>query len=361
MKKFLVLFLLATVYAGELLAASLGGAGASNGWGDTDVRRKISIQQGTAISAWDDRGSVVTFSTMTACGDGTYFIEISTNYGMVPGAIYNFMFFAQTPSTWAPTGLSSNKTYAEPVPSSGSDAAFIVCTDSSNISGTRKSGAAYYSGVGPTGGDGRRVLAIPTGVTKLYVYSNFGSTPTTDVSAMPAGSTSVDLSWTPIGGSWGSDFENVDVTMGGNYNVYRSSALDTDYVLILSTAGACKTYTDTGAVNGPLVAGDTYYYVVVSSDPYSGLTNTPNTVDANLVKYTYNTVISTTPGGTNVPYMASARPANPIPVYFKVEKPNWDYIEQNGYIVYLTPAGEDGRFYPYKVQGKITRVCLPRT
>ncbi|MEA2081470.1 MAG: hypothetical protein U9O97_01840, partial [Elusimicrobiota bacterium] len=66
-------------------------------------------------------------------------------------------------------------------------------------------------------------------------------------------------------------------------------------------------------------------------------------------------------GGTDVPYNASARPSAAIPVYFKVEKPNWDYIEANGYFVYLTPAGEDGRVYTNKIQGKITRVYIPRT
>lgn len=353
MKKFLSFVLLCGLMSGTAFAA-MGGAGAASGWGDTRVQKKISIQQGTGVSAWVDRGDILTASTMTAVGDGTYYIKVENL--LCPGAIYNYVFMAV--STSAPTGLTSGTTYYDPTPNYGSDAGFVVCTDSANVSGTLQAGAGYYSGVGPTGSDGRRVLSIPYDVSKLWVYNNYGSTPSvTNVQASPTGANSVTVSW-EHNSEWGTDemFKPIDVIMGGKYLVYQSTGLASVYEFSTSTHGYSTSISTQG-----LITGSTYYFVVVSSDAYAGLTNTPNTPDGNLATYAYSTVISTTAGGTDVPYSASARPSAAIPVYFKVEKPNWDYIEANGYLVYLTPAGADGRFYSNKIQGKITRVCIPRT
>jgi len=338
--------ILAAVLFSGLLFAKFGGSGASSAWGGNGVIKKISIQQGTSVSVWTDRGNIVQMAEMQPVGDGTYYIKISTDYGMVPGATYNFLFFVVTPSTWAPSGLTPGTTYAEPVPNYGSDAGFVVCTDSTNVSGTLLPNAGYYSSLN---GDARRILEIPYDVNQLWVYCNFASTPQITASALPAGKTSIELSWTPVG-SWGSGFPAVDVIVGGKYYIYRSSGLNLTYQLILSTAGSVTSYTDTG-----LTTGVTYYYVFVATDAYKGAVNpATKTPDANLV--TRTNVDSATP---NDYYDAWARPSAPIPVYFKIEKPNWEYIEKHGYIVYLTPVGVDGRFYPFKVPGRIVRVYLP--
>ncbi|MBA3051726.1 hypothetical protein KKF70_06310 [bacterium] len=361
MKKFLSFVLLCGLMSGTAFAA-MGGAGAASGWGDTRVQKKISIQQGTGVSAWVDRGDILTASTMTAVGDGTYLIKVENL--MCPGAKYNYIFMAV--STSAPTGLTSGTTYYDPTPNYGSDAGFVVSASSGGAGQPALiniSGAGYYKGVGPTGGDGRRVLDIPYDVSKLWVYNNYGSTPSVyNVQASPTGADSVTVSWEHNSGwrdgegNLSEMFKPIDVIMGGKYLVYQSTGLASVYEFSTSTHGYSTSISTQG-----LITGSTYYFVVVSSDAYAGLTNTPNTPDGNLATYAYSTVISTTAGGTDVPYSASARPSAAIPVYFKVEKPNWDYIEANGYLVYLTPAGADGRFYPNKIQGKITRVCIPRT
>ncbi|PKN00563.1 MAG: hypothetical protein CVU78_00370 [Elusimicrobia bacterium HGW-Elusimicrobia-2] len=352
MKKFLVMVLLSGLMAAQSFAA-MGGAGASSAWGDKRVQKKISIQQGTSVGAYVDRGDILMASTMTAVGDGTYYIKVENL--LCPGAVYNYQFMAV--STSAPTGLTSGTTYYDPVPSSGSDAAFVVSASSggagqpalSNISG-----AGYYGG---TGDGGRRILSIPYDVSQLWVYNNWGSTPSVaSVQASPTGADSVTVSWVQTDPWTGGISKPIDVIMGGKYFVYQSTGLASVYEFSTSTHGYSTSISTQG-----LITGSTYYFVVVSSDAYAGLTNTPNTPDGNLATYAYSTVISTTAGGTDVPYSASARPSAAIPVYFKVEKPNWDYIEANGYLVYLTPVGEDGRYFRNKIQGKITRVCMPRT
>jgi len=356
MKKFLCAVLLSGLTAVPSFAA-MGGAGADSAWGDTRMQKKISIQQGTNVAAWDTRGDILMASTMTPVGDGTYCIKVDNL--LCPGAIYNYVFMAV--STSAPTGLTSGTTYYDPVPSSGADAGFVVCTDSTNVAGTLQAGAGYYSSLGS---DARRVLSIPYDVDKLWVYNNYGSTPSVmNVQAIPTGANSVTVSWDHDSawadkekGTLDEKFKPIDVIMGGKYSVYQATGLASVYEFSTSTPGYSTSISTQG-----LTTGVTYYFVVVSSDAYAGLTNTPNTADGNLASYMYETVLSTTAGGTSVPYDASARPSAAIPVYFKVEKPNWDYIEQNGYTVYMTPVGEDGRSFPNKVQGKITRVYIPRS
>jgi len=334
-----------------ILAAStsfaLDGSGAGGEYGD--LTKKICIQSGTSISAWNEPGRADMtndqMATMTPVGDGTYQDQID----LVPGGKYNFMFFAVSPDTWAPTGLLTKTTYYDCVPTEGGDQAFI--TSQSSVTVTDDGNGSYIS----IGGDARRKVEIPQDISKYFVYCNWASTPIapSSVEAVPLATSTIRLSW-----SWNSDwgtineaFKPVDVIAGGKYYVYKATSPTDYYEIVYSTAGYGQQWDDTN-----LILGNTYYYVVTSSDCYKGTTNA-NVVDANLAMVG--------PLATDSPdtytQMASGRTAEKIPVYFKVEHMDWDYVAEHGHLVWLTPADEDGRVYPYKVQGKITRVYLPRT
>jgi len=310
-------------------------------WGQ--VQKSIAIQPGTNVGAWSESGrSAATNSgnvdAMTAVGDGTYRYKA----WLTPGSTYNFIFFART-SDSPPSGLTANTSYYDIIPDSGKGKGMITSTSSTTIAGANTSSFISISG------DARRVVWIPSSLSETatyYVFSNFGSSPTlTDVSATPSDQ-SVYLTWVPYG-EWGSSDESMkaaDVIAGGGYHIYRSSNTPIGswtFEKILSTSGSHMSYTDTGLTNGT-----SYYYVVVSSDAYNGTGFIDN-------MYSPASVSSST-------YQAWARPAKPIPVYFKVEKLDWDYIEKHGFIVYLTPVGFDGRTYPNKIPAKITRVYLPK-
>ncbi|MBU3956651.1 hypothetical protein KJ633_09370, partial [bacterium] len=254
MKKFLSFVLLCGLMSGTAFAA-MGGAGAASGWGDTRVQKKISIQQGTSVAAWDIRGDILMASTMTAVGDGTYLIKVDNL--LCPGAIYNYVFMAV--STSAPTGLTSGTTYFDPTPDSGADAGFVVSASSGGVGQPALiniSGAGYYKKIGPTGGDSRRILEIPYDVSKLWVYNNYGSTPSvTNVQASPTGADSVTVSW-EHNSAWGTDekFKPIDVIMGGKYLVYQSTGLASVYEFSTSTHGYSTSISTQG-----LITGSTYY------------------------------------------------------------------------------------------------------
>jgi len=333
MRRFLVFLSFVFVVAG--LRADM------STWGQ--LGKSIMIHPGLTTGAWDEGGrSDATNSgladPMTPVGDGTYQYKA----WLTPGVTYNFIFFAWTSSS-PPTGLSANTTYYDIIPNSGSGKGMVTSTSSSTISGTNTSWFVNISG------DARRAVWIPASLgsnATYWVFSNFGSSPTlTQVNAVP-GNQSVSLSWTPYG-EWGTGDETMkaaDVIAGGMYHIYRSSNQPSgswNFELILSTSGEHMSYTDTNVTNGT-----TYYYVVISSDAYDG-----TGLISNL--YSPQTASSTT-------YQASAQPRQPIPVYFKVEKLDWDYVEKHGFIVYLTPKGFDARTYPNKIPARITRVYLPR-
>lgn len=308
-------------------------------WGQ--LGKSIAIQPGTNVSAWSEAGrSDATNSgnvdAMTAVGDGTYKYKA----WLTPGATYNFIFFAYTNDS-PPSGLTANTTYYDTVPNSGQGQGMVTSTSSTTITGANT--ASFIS----ISGDARRLVWIPSTLSATatyYVFSNFSSSPTlTQVSASP-GDQAVSLSWAPYG-AWGANGEQMkaaDVIAGGEYFIYRSSNTPSGswvFEKILSTSGV-SSYTDTGLTNGT-----SYYYVVVSSDAYNGTGFISN-------MYSPTSISSST-------YQAWARPAKPIPVYFKVEKLDWDYIKKHGFIAYLTPVGFDGRTYRNKIPVKITRVYLP--
>ena len=343
---------------GVLLRAADGGAGAANGANEYgQIPKFISLQQGISTSSWLDRGDVFKSSAMAAVGDGTYLISAN----LYPGLVYNFIFFAKTGGT-AATGLSPNTTYYDCPRNSGDDAGFFIATDSGNPVGSKQAGKAWFANV--AGSDSRRLIQVPYNAGNAWVYNNWSSTPVTTVSALPSGATSIDLS---IGAhsTWGTseEYKAIDVYAGGKFYIYRSSAIGGNYKIIASSTstdlGSNMVFTDNG-----LTTGASYFYILIASDAYKGAMNAMGTgvsaADSCLVRQLTNG--ATAPVGTpaTITDDISLRPAPAIPVYFKIEAPDWDYISTHGNVVYLTPSDVDGRFYPNKVQGVITRVYLPQ-
>jgi hypothetical protein len=339
----------------------MGGPGAANGANEYGtIQKYISLQQGTTISSWVDRGSVATFAAMTPCGDGTYFYKAN----LFPGVVYNYMFFATVGGT-APAGLTADTTYYDCPRSDGDDAAFFVAIDSNNPNGTRTAGKAWFANA--AGSDSRRIIQVPsnTGYTLastsgVWVYNNWSSTPVATVSASPVSNTAIDV-LVGAHSTWGTQesYKAIDVYAGGKWFLYKSTDMGGLYKLVASSTavqlGSEMTYHDQS-----LTAGVTYYYVLVASDAYKGGMNAA-AADGCLVTQLANG--TTAPAANDTPATltadAAARPATAIPVYFKVEAPDWDYISKNGNVVYLTPAECDGRFYQHKIPAVVTRAYLP--
>jgi len=228
-------------------------------------------------------------------------------------------------------------------------------------------GAAYWTSIG---GDGRRMVVPPqdTGYTTamtsgVWVYCNWMSSPVASIDATPASNTSVNVVLAAYGG-WGTSVgeagKAIDVYGGGKWDLYRALELDGIYALKASSTaaqlGANMTYLDEG-----LTSGSTYYYIAVASDAYKGAMNALAADGCLTTILADGTIDAAGKTPTAIGYDDYARPAAAIPVYFKVEAPNWDYIEKHDNVVYLTPVGVDGRLWPYKIPGKICRVYLPKT
>ena len=271
----------------------------SNSWWKS-VRKSIAFQEGTTVSAWDAPGR----SNMTPTGQAVNMSpatddpdeqEFSVN--LIPGTTYNFIFFAY--STFSITGLIPNLTYYDTVPNSGTGG---MVSSTSTVSITNPA-RAWCANVGATG-DSRRLLCVFPGLppgTTVYVWANFSSSPSAIVlNAVPSGPSSVDLSWIPYGawGTGGESLKAIDVIAGGYYYIWRSSVSAAGpYSLVASTN--TMNWTDTG-----LIEGQRYWYVVVSSDAYSG-DFIPNMYRGGAPEF------SSADG--------SAIPLSPLPVYFKVE------------------------------------------
>lgn len=366
MKKLLVfatcfLMLAAGAFAVADFEFSGGGEGAETGasaYGN--LQKYISLQTGTTVSVWNDRGDIFTSSAMIAVGDGTYYIK----QNLYPGVVYNFMFIGVTTGT-APNGLTAYTSYYDCALTGGYDAGFFVATSSEDVAGTRVGGAAYYSN--QIGGDSRRFVRIPNdtpydtnSTTGVWIYSNWSSSPVVSVAAVPSGNTQIDVT---VGAysSWGvsEEYKAIDVYGGGAWHIYKSSDIGATYALLASSTalelGAYLTTTDTG-----LDTGSTYYYIAIASDAYHGLANAIS-ADASLTTQLADGAVAPSATPTTETANATARPSGLIPVYFKVEAPDWDYIEQHDNVVYLTPVGQDGRIWRDKVPGKICRVFLPKS
>lgn len=324
--------------AGVALLAALAHAGPRAPW--SGVPKKIAIQSGLGVSAWDapERANITGgLVNMTAVGDGTYEYIVALQIGTT----YNFALFAE-PGSPPPSGLQAGTRYYDTVPGAGT---FLTSTSSTAVAGPQ---VARFDGAGPQV-DARRVLYVAPGAvsagTTIYVFNNFASTPSApaEVKAQPAGPTSVYVYWSAPYGAWGSGGENMkaaDVIAGGLY------------ILLVSTNAAGGPYTELARVDGStfgyvhtgLAAGNTYYYVARSSDAYTGGSGQAD----------IQNMVSPTSSSTGT---ATGRAATPT--YWKVEGIDLDYVERHGYLVWLTPDAEEPWRDRPRIPGRITWSFLP--
>jgi len=275
---------------------------------------------------------------MTPTGDGSYQIKLD----LTPGATYNYMFFAKTEGT-PPAGLKANQTYWDCVPNGG----FINCgylpTAPKTNWDTANPCPAYFSGVGERSDNARRVLALPSTLTAndtLYVFNNFSSNPSavTNLTATAVNTTTVRLNWNPPYGYWGEGSEEkkaADVIAGGSYKILRYINNDTSqYTVVANVQGNSFTYLDAG-----LSQDWWYWYVVVCYDAYD----------------------TTSVFGQGVSIWSNSDSAvmnPPVKVILKVENIDFDYIQKNNNIVYLTPIADEKKFDVRRYMGKLVRIKL---
>lgn len=310
------------------------------------IPKRISIQRGTAVSTWLDRGDIAKAAEMSPVGDGTW--EYFTS--LTPGATYNFIFFAVPTGTVQ--GLTTGNTYYDTPPTDYNGTInFPTSTSSTTIVGNS---TAWFGKAGS--GDDRRLLYVPSGNSTYYVFCNFSHTPNppSNIAANAGGPTRVTLSWNNPKDNWNST-DLADVVAGGNYMIYRSTSTSGGpFTLLVTTPGYATSYEDLG-----LTLGVTYFYVMVSSDAYRGASVTGKVnqsgIDDNFVM--------------KFPDFSqdSARTAVGVPVIFKVDRPAQFKIDAIDYAkigdnaeVYLTPWDEDGRRYPWKMKGRIVSCYLPK-
>jgi len=290
-----------------------------------NVRKSIAIQEGITIPAWDLEGRSNLTTTgraenMTPPQDDPEELEYTANLPV--GTTHNFILFAYT--TFTITGLQTGTTYYDTIPNDNTAAGMIVTTSTSTVSppaGVK----VWCAGIGPNR-DARRLIYLPLDLPQgstIYVYCNFGSSPTAIVAhADPyhdeeTGKSAVQLWWVPYG-SWGTSGESVkavDVIAGGWYYIYRSTISQWGpWTLWFSTSGTNMYYFDedreTPGDNLGFEPGKWYYYVIVSSDAYTGSGSTSVVSIVNMYR----------PGA---PYFsspdASVQIGVGVTVYFKVE------------------------------------------
>ncbi len=315
----LLLIILSGFFQGYVFGQSVnGGAGATPLWGI--FKKKIAIQRGLTVSAWETRGDISYeqygsyAADMIPVGDGTYEIK----FELYPNTDYNFIFFAI--STTPLQGITTGLVYYDAVPSYGSDITMITSTSPVSPVLNNTGSAGYIS----IGGDARRRVTIPDipEGTTFYVFSNWASTPSapTNFRARP-GDSKVYLSWGAPYGWWGSGSEQykaIDVIAGGSYVIYRSSiGADGPYEVVATTPGYCFSWVDYSVQNGVR-----YYYAISSSDAYKGAVD-GILGDVNLVS-----------GFSSVNTVA---PGNLVPIRFRVEGIDLKVVREKKYLVYLTP------------------------
>ncbi len=353
---FVVAILMMTVASSALYA------GANAPWGTSDVSVGVAVQTGDVVSAWagggtgeqrnDMTGNATSFFTatnvMTAVGDGTYQIRVD----LIPNAIYNYLFSARLNANMA--GFTTGYSQSEPIPNSGSDSGTFISLSSTTVNQPGSGSISYVS----IGGDARRRLLMPDVApgTTVHIFNNFASTPTgvANYSIVP-GSNFLDLKWQGGLGSWGANAPALDV-LGGRHRIFVSTSLvGGTYSLLADLTGSTTFYRHAG-----LTTGTSYYYIFVSSDAYRGITNpAAKTLWANLRRLTpaEGAVWNADEHVSNDKW---GKPALPVPVWFRVENISEEY-STCGSIVYLTPEGVDGRFWPYKMPGLLVVGYVPKS
>ncbi|RLD17231.1 MAG: hypothetical protein DRI36_04425 [Caldiserica bacterium] len=273
-----------------------------------NLPKYISIQSGLDIACWVDRGNVAKYSSKMI-------------HPLLPGCTYNYILFVEGGSN--PSGaIKENQRYYDTVPSDNSK--IPVSLSSTTYNPVEN---AFYSYAGNY--DARRIIYIPENLTPnttIYVYNNFSSTPTapSDFAAYPLGKDKIALYWNAPYGFWGTsgeEFKAADVISTGSYHLLRSTYSPVEgFVKIAVLPGDTFSYIDSG-----LKEGNTYYYIIFSSDCYKGKWGNVE------VPNQYSVYSST----------ASDYPRQSINVYFKVKKKIGEGGRIKTYIVWknsLIPA-----------------------
>lgn len=307
------------------------------------VQKVIVINSGVEVSAWDDkdhRADVclqqynVRVVSMVLVSDGTY----EARFDLYPGMEYNFTFFAINSKDPLP-GIVTGQRYYDAVPSFGTDNAFIVSTVPIQGGNFTNLNCAKFISIN---GDARRYIKIPEWLepgTTLYVYCNWSSSPTVvrNLRARPRNS-AVELSWEEPSGWWGIGGESnrvIDVLVGGEYVIMRSTSVDGPYSVVATTPGYCFSWTDTNVQNGVR-----YYYVIVVRDAYNTLLKLES----------------------DRSYEVAAMPNVPVNIRFRVENIEFkkEKKEIEG-IVYLTSESEGNNdFGRYVIVGRVVSCSVKR-
>lgn len=297
----------------------------------SNIRRRLLLRQGT-ISAAD---LVNAYSNAVPVGDGTYYFRLD----LVRGAEYNFIFQALMNDSWQ----------YEQIPDRGS---FPASVDLPGSVTAKKDGLITKTSDEKT----RRKITVPVGGTNYHVFCNFGHHPNPpSVEAVPLdGMVALKIR---SSGRWGG--LEPDVEYGGWYTVYRSGIDRGPYALVTNIPAASGGYVH--YTNRNLANNSNYYFVVTANDAY-GRTNAlfrrgPFDREVDLPDYsTYvdqENIDANMYSGYSSQALAVPRPA--VRVIFKVENLDWDTARSKGYLVWLTPEEEDGRFFPEKVPARIVK------
>jgi hypothetical protein len=364
---------LLTIVASLMFVSTLTYAQFANlPWGNTNyIRVFVSIQSGLMTSAWTDRGDIVKMLELEPVGDGTYMNK--NPIWLTGGANYNYIFFSSCAANLM--GFTTGYLFAEPIPNGAGqilcDPGFFVTKSTTNPTSptnlisddtTGSGGPVCYASIG---GDARRVIKLPTYLTSdttVYVYHNFGSYETginlIDILSL---GTTVEFWWRGAIGWWTRGNPSLNVQ---TYWVYRASATPSNPFYL--KAGPLSYNTTYWKDTGDLVVGVTYYYIFLTSDSYRGVSQALSAAftatsnwGANLPKVEFPNFYRDLDIGwrdTYPYYDPSSLGGVPVPVYFKVEGADEEVIKKNNWIVYLTPAGIDGRFWPYKIPAKVYKV-----
>lgn len=369
--------LLCAAMAALVGASALFAASANAPWGDAaQIQVGVVIHPGVSVPAWpevnknDITGDATSFivagkSAMEAVGDGTY--QFRTD--LVPGGVYNYIFGARImQGAW---GFDAEKDYAEPIPDGSqqddsgnyatSDPGTFVSLSSTAYSSTGDGGVSYVNIVVDNNGNSRRKLDMPTvdPGTTIYVFNNFGSLPRGVANySVKISSGRVDLNWQGALGTWGSGMPSVDALGGRNLLYVSTSNSAGPYSLLADLAGTATHYAHSGLANGT-----SYYFIFVSSDPYGGVTLSTYTASKSLWANLSRGIPPTGTMWNSGEYAHNdkyGKPSGPVPVYFKVENIDENYVREHGDLVYLTPWHEDGRLYRHKIQGVFLSAYLPK-
>ncbi|MBP7651935.1 fibronectin type III domain-containing protein [Candidatus Dependentiae bacterium] len=311
----------------------------SDTWGS--VKKYIALNVGTNKESWETIDNAIVTNgamEMSPVGDGSYQIKLD----LTPGAVYNYMFFAKTEAN-PPAGLQAYKTYWDCVPNGG----FINCGTDPSIPKTNwdtvTPNPCYFAGVGERSDNARRVISVPTWLNEgetFYVFNNFSDKPgvVSQLTATAVNTTAVRLNWGVPYGYWGSGQEEkkaADVIAGGSYKILRYINNDTSQYTVLATvAGNEYTYLDSG-----LNPDWWYWYVIVCYDAY-------------------DTTSVFSQGISDWSESDSAIMNPPVKVILKVDGFDYDYVEKNSNVVYLTPADEKNKMGILRYPGKVVRIRL---